>query len=125
MEITELRVGNLIYMNVTDGWVIRPIKVNEFLALYKHPEWAKPIPLSEEILLKVGFEKKSFYVVGVGNCLKWELDGFTLLKNLQNNFYIPTMPKNIVLETLHKLQNAYYYMNNYQELNTSGLTKND
>ena len=121
LQANELRIGNLVEMLCDGKTFITKIDVGDFMDINRAYKIVCGIPISEDILFKIGFEKKSFYVVGAGSCLKWELAGFTLLKNLDDNFYIPTIPKNIVLESLHKLQNVYYYMNNGQELNTAGL----
>lgn len=129
IKASELRIGNVFMVGGIDRMVFvsaifkthfrcedkdrisfeESIRVNYF-----------PVGLSEEILLKVGFEHRSFYVIGAGNSFKWQIGKFILLKNFEGKFYVPTN-ESIVLESLHQLQNVFYFMNNGKELNTSGL----
>ena len=61
MKATELRIGNIVRLKIAGDGVfpdeIRPIKASEFYALSEHPDWANPINLTEEWLLKFKFRK--------------------------------------------------------------------
>ncbi|MBD9177599.1 MAG: hypothetical protein EGP82_00200 [Odoribacter splanchnicus] len=113
----ELRLGNYIYAELVDcprRIVISAISsggVSEYgsLAEPTNPQstyerkWIsiddlKPIPLTEEILLKSGFEKHKFGIVTYYHPL-FELD---------NNFRIKGIDYNRKIEYLHELQNIFY-----------------
>jgi len=121
IQAQELRLGNFVEMKCDNKTFQTKIDVGDFMDINRAYKIVCGIPLSEDILFKIGFEKKSFYVVGAGICLKWQIDDFILLKDFNGKFYLPTMPKKNVLESVHQLQNVYYYMSGCQELNTSGL----
>lgn len=57
MKAQELRIGNIVELLIAGGGKfpneIRPIKASEFLALSEHPDWAAPVPLTEEWLLRL------------------------------------------------------------------------
>ena len=67
MKANELRIGNyLIYkeeihkvrgLDISHGLVIEPIKIPHEGYPCVHSDTIKPIPLTEEWLLKFGFEK--------------------------------------------------------------------
>lgn len=125
MEIKpeSLRIGNLMKEHYT-GKIISVIELTEKSITFSDSfigKWqAEPIEVSEEILLKVGIIYRSFYVVGTGNCNKWQLDDFILLKNIDGDFYCPLSAYNPVLEFVHELQNLYFALTG-QELNISVL----
>ena len=112
----ELRLGNLLHLYKENN-LVEVIKIFE-AHLEVHSVdlqfWTEeinefnPIPLTEEILKKCKFLNRSFYVIGAGNSFKWQLDDIVLLKNIEGKFYLPNMLKNIVLESLHQLQNLYF-----------------
>lgn len=63
IHATELRIGNLLNQMLTSGkWEALPFEVQDFERLEMHPEYFNPIPLTEEWLLKFGFEKVNKYM---------------------------------------------------------------
>ncbi len=60
MKANELRIGNYIIPITSDGFKLeqRPIHAREFWLLSNEPDKAEPIPLTEEWLIKFGFEKE-------------------------------------------------------------------
>lgn len=117
MRANELRIGN--FVKSKDGvTVVDLIKEDgigigyDFDAKYSWEE-IKPIPLTEEILLKAGFDEESekpinysanLYVDMVSNeaCVGCEYDGFHLVRS--NIKYV------------HQLQNLYFALTG-EELN--------
>ena len=104
MEVNELRSGN---------WIdTKDFHIDEFKGLYQYdPEWYKyvhmfePIPLTEEWLIKFGFEKKEN---------KWyKLIRFPTVRFLNNklNVYVIIHSSSVViaiLDYVHQLQNLYF-----------------
>lgn len=68
IQANELRIGNWVekFTDWEDSLGYSPILPEEFLAIHTKPERVNPIPLTEEILLKCGFEKYGdfWYVLG-------------------------------------------------------------
>lgn len=122
IKIQELRIGNWVQMQCDSKTFITKIDVGDFMDISRGYKAVAPIRLTEDILRKCDFLNRSFYVVGAGNSLKWQLNDFILLKNMEAKFYLPTMPKNVVLESLHQLQNIYFALT-LNELHVSNLTE--
>ena len=106
MEVKELRIGNLVNTGnfhlprfrgnykVKEGW-------------FKYASKFKPIPLTEEWLLKFGFEyhkhqENMFFITGMQVWMCNDL--FLCNKN------------GIILKSVHQLQNLYFALTN-KELN--------
>lgn len=118
MNTKEFRIGNIL-REKNSGELIQVVELNEETIIFSGSfdgDWqAEPIPLSEEVLLKVGFELKSQW-------FDYEKDGFRLGYISDDvNFQIETSTGKVIdVKTLHHLQNLYFF-NSGQELNTSGL----
>jgi hypothetical protein len=101
MKAQELRIGNWFIPTMFNGVELeeRPISAMEFLALSENPNWGKPIPLTEERLLKFGFEKD---VTEYNTCwflnhvYIWFVDGEYI-----NELDLP-------IKYVHQLQNLYF-----------------
>lgn len=132
MEVQELRIENCIRYNgsVASVYAISnptPNSYNNFNNKEQVTLWCnrlihatideiEPIPITEELLLKIGFKKdvdaNSLYRYAIDNCL-FEIrfwDSGTLIK-LENycedcvrKVHLPKTPN------LHQLQNAYYLL---------------
>jgi hypothetical protein len=120
MKAEELRIGNYL---LHDGYFIKSYSVDGFINVIKNIDNYEPIPLTEEWLLKFGFEKRSkekeffiehFYILGytVVNRSQWKkdmsLEGFGIT---ECDNYIPADIKYV-----HQLQNLYYALTQ-KELN--------
>ena len=114
--IQELRLNNLldVYSNY---WRVSQISNNELYFKeneeYNHILNAKPIELTEEILLKCGFEKKEFdyFILKYGNneCyFSYKRNNLELCRNMQTT-------ASSKIKYLHQLQNLYFALTN-QEL---------
>ena len=102
----ELRLGNWVLLD----WENSYMRVNSNTLSYinrseklgkKHP--FKPITLTEEILLRCGFEKKEGLFV-LNNVVIWSRNDIFNYEGLK------------YIKSLHQLQNLYFALNN-QELN--------
>lgn len=58
MNINELKIGNWIYNGIGETFQVNRETINNFYAGQALLGVFKPIPLTEEILLKCGFIKK-------------------------------------------------------------------
>lgn len=123
MESRELRIGNFIYKfgidyvgdnPIVDRYDREIIKVDlSVLANIINYDgttnfyYTEPIPLTEEILLKCGFRKLDKYT--------FVLNGYFVHK--RNLWFVFNRGRyKVILNSLHELQNNYYYNNNKQEL---------
>ena len=100
MKAKELRIGNYINAWLIDGsWQV--IKVDsgkklDFIYMQESNNIYKPIPITEDWLVKLGFESNGSY---------YQIEGMNIWK--LNDMYI--CDKNgTVLYTIHQLQNLYF-----------------
>jgi len=105
MKANELRIGNYIQFRHTET----PVKITlgDFVREYKneHLEDYEPIPLTEEWLVKFGFESDSYqdmYVLGwlKINCDKTKGKLELWIENITG--------KVVYIEHVHQLQNLYF-----------------
>jgi hypothetical protein len=113
LNYNELRIGNLFIEEKTKT-IIKVIELTEeiisFSGNFKNYWQAKPIKLTEDWLLKLGFVKNKFdghYEKGEFYIEVWEKD-FVFRWNYFNI--------DINLNSVHRLQNLYFALNG-QELN--------
>jgi len=120
LSASELRIGNWVkpnsprhrekYLQVESifsdviNFEFRPYSIDEI----------EPIPLSEEILLKCGFEKKGEYLI-YGEFKLWRY-----INEVDNVWLLEDWPYQCDVIHIHQLQNVYFALTG-QELNTSGL----
>ena len=101
MKDNELRIGNLV---IYGGSVVK-MNLHEFTHFLRFPETYTPITLTEEILLKCGFEKREdgdynlfknseVDIVICSDFSSWKCDGI----NFSVNY----------IKHLHQLQNLYF-----------------
>jgi hypothetical protein len=102
MEAKELRIGNYVYNDkkefYTINWINESIKV-------------KPIPLTEEWLLKFGFN----YIDDDSEYLALKYRGFYIHSDDSDNFSIATIKVQdyrITIKHVHQLQNLYFALTN-------------
>lgn len=118
IEAKELRVGNLVFENtynmsngnyegvpvVANGNIIKTIELSPTLHAYS------PIPLSPDILLKCGFEKRDNgisidYHIGINEITKDWLFYIVWIDGFQYPFYKNGRHE---IKYLHQLQNLYH-----------------
>ena len=120
IQATELRIGNyLTYHTPDDTDMPCKIDAQDILNIstnYMHnAEIHSPIPLTEEILLKCGFEKDyegHFLLAFNGRLYYYDLENGFLLKD----FKVKTKLNQFPFYNLHQLQNLTHALTN-TELN--------
>ncbi len=109
MKANELRIDNL-FQDETTKTIIKVIGLtNEIITFTGHfkNDWqAEPIPLTEEWLLKLGFEK---------DFLEWDKQCISLQYWKQSNSYHWVSSSgdiDVLLKHVHQLQNLYFALTN-------------
>lgn len=130
MEANEIRVGNIFigYDDKLFSWGLKEFSFIEPDVNISIDEIIKsPVVISEEILLKIGFGWN------IGKSAMWNEHEFLIGKDNEGFYFAQWQydsnedpyPSHIVhVNMLHDLQNLHKLITG-QELNTSGLTKND
>tara|TARA_R110000796_G_scaffold95908_2_gene201357 strand:- start:694 stop:1041 length:348 start_codon:yes stop_codon:yes gene_type:complete len=109
MEAKELRIGNWIKYNFKmQGWNDVQVCANDFHNGFRDDKFVsinyKPIPLTEEWLVKFGFEK----LKGWDDMFYFEIDDFQIYEyNVSGYEYDDFNIKNV-----HQLQNLYFALTN-------------
>lgn len=107
MEANQCRLNNIVNYRGQ----ITTLTKNEMVHFYRFSEFYEPIPLTEEILLKCGFEKGSNII---GDCYYIEHDfgvsDFVLNITKTSNFEIYEL--DLKIDYLHQLQNLYFALTN-------------
>jgi hypothetical protein len=105
MKANEIRLGNYVYDTLGK---VNKIDLDAITYIIKEPlNQVKPIPLTEEWLLKFGFEKKNDYY----NRCYFSIDGMYIRKD-DNEF--ETEVGECLYKTIyyvHQLQNLYFALN--------------
>jgi len=129
MEAKELRIGNYI---IEDGTIYisglkmfeRPLRLEDFRVDYDnwpdHWDMIVPIPLTEEWLLKLGFEYREFldnFFIEIG-----EQGAIFIFENITAYLCETNSEKQFLcnLEHVHQLQNLYFALTG-EELTTKQL----
>lgn len=107
MKANELRIGNYVLTNTTETHSMTVHTIGEMKGVsvlingYREED-VSPIPITEEWLLKFGFEWLN-HGLRLGNiCLRQEISGYAIyLSNESHNFKID-------LKHVHQLQNLYF-----------------
>ena len=109
MKVTELRIGNLVYFE----YQVVDINIGDFHIIEKESKFFKPIPLTEEWLLKLGFELHSDYIEDRWFVIKTRKRGVTLEISLKLKRSM-LMNDNVDfcdiwnIKYVHQLQNLYF-----------------
>jgi hypothetical protein len=126
IKAEELRIGNFFYPDV-DGDAYAKITAKDILELYSDPldDYYKSLPLTEDWLVKFGFEEYIDFGYKTGNFDKVPLCGFTYSINT-NKVMIMHKGNNIShwldikIKYVHQLQNLYFSLTN-QELEVKNV----
>lgn len=95
MKANELRIGNLVRLREHDAF----IQIEQYQLCESELINVQPIPLTEEWLLKFGFDDLGTYGYGRGNfhiCLH------------ENEFYFSINNRKVFIKHVHQLQNLYF-----------------
>lgn len=110
MKENELRVGNLAQtaFGIVEYRGVSPDKPNLLFVKYsneidvrEHIDDIKPIPLTEEWLIKFGFKQWK-------DCKKWSFNNVLIYTNRTSLFYYGKARTRIYVEYVHQLQNLYF-----------------
>tara|TARA_R110000822_G_scaffold233483_2_gene364915 strand:+ start:131 stop:478 length:348 start_codon:yes stop_codon:yes gene_type:complete len=98
MEARELRIGNLVAFYYGDeGLLAEKVNYNDLEFIHQNPQLYKPIPLTEEWLLKFGFDIQLVEIVL----------GEFYLKKTENHFEYYCNNR-VQIKYVHQLQNLYF-----------------
>jgi hypothetical protein len=115
MKAKELRIGNYVYSN---EWAIKSYSVDGFINIIKNIDNYKPIPLTEEWLVKFGFyygeSKEDGYL-----WLKCKMGDMYVRPSYLGGFYWGFDYNNEIhnqnnIKHVHQLQNLYFALTNKQ-----------
>ena len=107
MKANELRIGNF-YDNNGFVSVVSPNTIEEVWNAER--SWVKPIPLTEEWLLKFGFVIHEDGYITCPNGRQWIL-------HLDNEFEFEAL--NIIVIYVHQLQNLYFALTGEELIKTN------
>ena len=108
MEAKELRIGNYL---IHDGYFIKSYSVDGFINIIKNIDNYEPIPLTEEWLVKFGFELEDEKIY-------YHLDSYEDIYITKTSYsfsiYNATHFTNIKqgIKHVHQLQNLYFALTN-------------
>lgn len=116
MNTTELKIGNWVYNSTTkNNMQVYPMMLPQLYSIEKEhgslkDSNIKPIPLTEEILLKCGFEKEGYLeYIYFGEITNYILDGDTAgTYQVGVNQGCCTTFFSWGIKYLHQLQNLFY-----------------
>jgi hypothetical protein len=112
IKAEELRIGNFFYPDV-DGDAYAKITAKDILELYSDPidDYYKALLLTEEWLIKFGFEKTPLHY--------FKKDGIIL--SVEDFYYECFLGSNsVIIKYVHQLQNLYFALTN-QELEVKNV----
>jgi len=118
MKKEELRIGNTVEQGIVYEIrnTVARIKYNDRYSLIAYED-LKPVPLTEELIIKLGGEIEILYQNEPleAHRLKFgRIQGFNLFYNHISDI-TPLGPYNVPVKYLHEFQNLYYTLKN-QEL---------
>lgn len=99
MEATELRIGNLVYPDMS-----YPEPITVCSKDFEDTTHLEPIPLTEERLLEFGFDNLGAYGWGIGI--------FHIRFREIHKFYFTIENRIIRIKHVHQLQNLYFALTN-------------
>ncbi len=106
MTANELRIGNLILNGIGEVFPVNEITIGNFHASQSVLGAFKPIPLTEEELLRMGFEQHPYHFVK-GKFLIHEVGHYSWSLMMFDVVYDEHVDLEIV-DFLHQLQNLYF-----------------
>lgn len=99
MLVNELRIGNLVYIAEEDYVLTIDRQMFPMHPRLPNIEDYRPIPITEEWLLKFGFEKDNDYGFWTSPNPKFIVD---------ENFVLCDIDITVAVKHVHQLQNLYY-----------------
>lgn len=116
MKIEELRIGNLVKLVFEESQKESIIEWDEvdFFQYKVRLKHLQPIPLTEELLLKFGFEEKVFRDNEDLSFDRFSKKGFAIERLNDEDFFISENIDQMIgnfdikIKSVHQLQNLYY-----------------
>ena len=108
MKANELRIGNLVYFE----YQVVDINIGDFHIIEKESKFFKPIPLTEEWLLKFGFEDSK--IVCGEYIMQVSVNSFSGTLTKDASWFISIVHVSahqtitVVKQYVHQLQNLYF-----------------
>ena len=115
MELKELRIGNIVWENYSGEMIVSELRYSTE-SMYLRKTWLlpdglykvkdiEPIPLTEEWVLRFGFNK-----VSVDEITAYHKHDFRLSKTGGDGFYTATYRGEflVFIKKVHQLQNLYF-----------------
>lgn len=116
LKENELRIGN--YVKGIAMGLNHKIDLHFFNECYDDEtmlDWYSPIPLTEQVLLDLGFKDSGTRIVGSNDQIEWRLeDGTIIEKSFGSLEYVlesddwGSTQKSITLKSVHQLQNLHF-----------------
>ena len=108
MNAQELRIGNWLHSNLTE--MDFRVTSRDILNIEGYPNTCKPIPLTEEWLLKFGFEKAPLVDKYLKGYFTYDskLKYFTYFTDIEDGGYENIIIQKEKLKYVHQLQNIYF-----------------
>jgi len=109
MKANELRIGNLFdqFGNIHEATYCT---IKDLLAAPESQLWCKPIPLTEEWLMKFGFVKIANDSEKKKDCDFARVGKLELCYDVDTNSYYPTINEYTILKYVHQIQNLYFVL---------------
>ena len=111
MKSEELRIGNYVYSGIFSNKVIEvyPMFFVQLSKIEDKEHNIKPIPLTEEWLLKFGFKRTNKYDFEL---IKNDFHFYTSSDFFNGNGFICFNEFDIKIKYIHELQNLYFALTN-------------
>jgi hypothetical protein len=108
MKANELRIGNLLNHNngsMVGSFIVGLIHLEDIIKENSHAREYEPIPLTEEWLIRMGFEKSYFENIPYFEKRCLTIDGCFFDVELMDG-------SKLELKSVHQLQNLYFALTN-------------
>ena len=132
MNARELRIGNYAYL-IADGHEDEPDLLKweqEDYDYYQNKmEYIKPIPIAEEELLWIGFNKVENDIPTYSKCFgdliidDYEYS-FNIYVDSEQNYFITVLGNKIIIKHIHQLQNLYFAITGKELISENTTPKN-
>lgn len=115
IQANELRIGNIVMfeskINTLSVIGRKAVQFEEGIGNVFKIEWLRPIPLSEDWLVKFGFEKREDIDITqiIGGSIEWYTNNILDIHKDSDGFFVLCLNnKAVELKSVHKLQNFYF-----------------
>ena len=111
MKVEELRIGNLFENSYQSYSTVTQLSTKVYDEEYAchNIDGCKPIPLTEEWLVKLGFKKDSLSFTGeIGYAKRGHNYYVGISDNGFNEYMFHNPHFNLIIKHVHQLQNLYY-----------------